>query len=276
MTGGELRRVGSRYLIVFGQGFQGAYNPFLGIVAQDYLNAVRFFRLDPLTREAIGMGEINSPDLDAPFHRRDGPVIDTLDPATGAARIASFGGVFPPGKLDGYMNPVYIADRMNQLVATTDRSVSQLFNHYECPVIVVWDPQSGMVFHTFFGGISRSYYHQTPAQKAMYDKVTAEGRNDGLPFVADISTLIQNRNGKYIQCIAPLPIPDNKLRGASADFIPLLPTQNPAMSADGSSILPGSAPAPRADRSHLWRIDADFRFRKFRTMEARRPMRSTA
>ena len=259
VTGGALRRVGSRYVIVFGQGFQGAYNPFVGIVAQDYLNAVRFFRLDPLTREAIGIGEINSPDLDAPFHRRDGPVIDTLDPATGTARIASFGGVFPPGKLDGYMNPVYIDDRMNQLVAKTDRSVKQLLNQYECPVVVVWDPQNGMIYHTFFGGISRSYYHQTPAQKAMYDKVTAEGRNDGLPFVADISTLIQNRNGKYIQCIAPLPIPDNKLRGASVDFVPLLPTQNPAISADGIVDLARIGPLTSVLIGHIYGgIDADF------------------
>jgi hypothetical protein len=259
VTGGALRRVGSRYVIVFGQGFQGAYNPFLGIVAQDYVNAVRFFRLDPLTREAIGMGEINSPDLDAPFHRRDGPVVDTLDPATGAARIASFGGVFPPGKLGGYMNPVYIADRTNQLVATTDRSVSQLFNHYECPVVVVWDAQRKQIFHTFFGGISRSYYHQTAPQKAMYDTVTAEGRNDGLPFVADISTLIQDGSGSYTQCIAPLPIPDNKLRGASVDFVPLLPTQNPAVSADGIVDLARIGPLTTVLIGHIYGgIDADF------------------
>ena len=259
VTGGALRRVGSRFVIVFGQGFQGAYSPFLGMVAQDYVNAVRFFRLDPLTREAIGMGEISSPDLDAPFHRRDGPVINTLDPATGAARIAAFGGAFPPGKLDGYMNPVYIAESLNQVVAKTDRSVSQLFNHFECPVVVVSDPQRKQVFHTFFGGTSRSYYHQTAPQKAMYDKVTAEGRNDGLPFVADISTLLQRADGSSEQYIAPSPVPDCKLHGTSADFIPLLPTQNPAMSADGIVDLARIGPLARVLIGHIYGgIDADF------------------
>jgi hypothetical protein len=259
VTGGALRRLGSRYLIVFGQGFQGAYNPFVGIVAQDYLNAVRFFRLDPLTREAIGMGEIKSPDLDAPFHRRDGPVIDSIDPATGAARVISFGGVFPPGKLDGYSNPVYVDDRMNQIVAKTDRTVSQVLNHYECPVVVVWDPINEIVYHTFFGGISRSYYYQTPAQQAMYNTVTAEGRNDGLPFVADISTLIQNSLGKSVQLIAPAPIPDNRLRGASADFIPLSPRNNPEISADGIVDLSKIAVGATVTIGHIYGgIDADF------------------
>lgn len=259
VTGGALRRVGSRYVIVFGQGFQAAYNPFVGIVAQDYLNAVRFFRLDPLTRQAIGMGEITSPDLDAPFHRRDGPVIDTVDPLTAAPRVASFGGVFPPGKLDGYMNPVYIGERMNQLVATTDRSVKQLFNQYDCPVVVVWDSQRKVVFHTFFGGISRSYYHQTAPQKAMYDTVTAEGRNDGLPFVADISTLLQRADGGYEQYIAPSPVPNYKLRGASAEFIPLLPSQNAALSADGIIHLSRISPGATVRIGHIYGgIDADF------------------
>jgi len=93
----------------------------------------------------------------------------------------------------------------------------------------------------------------------MYDKVTAEGRNDGLPFVADISTLIQNRDGKYIQCIAPLPIPDNKLRGASVDFVPLLPTQNPAISADGIVDLARIGPLTSVLIGHIYGgIDADF------------------
>jgi hypothetical protein len=232
VTGGALRRLGGRYLLLFGQGFQGAYNPFVGIVGQEYTNAVRFFRCDPQGR-AIGMGELTSADLDAPFHRRDGPIIDTVDPATGLAQVVAFGGVFPPGKLDGYTDPVYVAMRDNQLVATVDRSGTQLFNQYECPVVVLWDPNQQTVYYTFFGGISRYWYWQSPAQQSVYNTVTAEGRNDGLPFIADITTLVQAADGSFEQYIAPAPIADNVLRGASCDFIPVPTMLNPAVSPEG-------------------------------------------
>lgn len=257
VTGGALRRLGGRYLIVFGQGFQGAYDPFEGIVAQQYTEAVRYFRLDPYTRQAMGMGEITSADADQPFHRRDGPFVDTLDPATGAARVTAYGGVFAPGMLEGYFNPVYIDERFNQLVATTDRSVQQLCNQYDCPVVVVWDSAQQTLYSTFFGGISRSFYYQTPEQQAVYQAVTQEGRNDGFPFVADISVLIQGPNSEGgQQWIAPAPIPGNLLQGTSVDFIPL---PGPAVSSTGVIDLSALSPGSSTPIGYIFGgIDADF------------------
>jgi hypothetical protein len=232
VTGGALRKLGSRYLLAFGQWMQEAYNPFVSSVDQRYINAVRFFRFDE-QRRAIAMGELSSADLDQPFHRRDGTVVESIDPATGQPRIVGFGGAFPPGKLDGYMNPVYVTEQDNQLVAVTDRSVTQLFNQYACPVIVVWDPSQQTVYHTFFGGISRSWYWQTPDQNSVYEKVTAEGRNDGLPFVADITTLVQTPVSGAAEYISPEPVPHNSLAGASTDFIPVPTVSNPAVSPEG-------------------------------------------
>jgi hypothetical protein len=245
VTGGALRKLGGRYLLAFGQGFQGAYNPFVGIVAQEYTDAVRFFRLDGWGR-AFGMGELRSRDPDKPFHRRDGPIIDSVRPSTGQPCVIGFGGVFPPGMLDGYMNPVYIEEQACQLVATTDRSVTQLFCHYECPTVVVWDPLERAVYHTFFGGISRSYYWQTQKQNSIYNQVTEEGRNDGLPFVADISTLVLFQGGQSSEWISPKPIPNYSLHGASADFIPLPNARNPWISREGvinlQQLPPGGSP----------------------------------
>ncbi len=258
VTGGALRRLGSRYLLLFGQYMEASYNPFVGSVQQTYINAVRFFRFDP-QRRAIGMGELTSADLDAPFHRRDGPYVDTIDPVTGRRRVAAFGGVFPPGKLDGYMNPVYVSQRANQLVATTDRSVAQLFNQYECPVVAVWDSQQRAVYHTFFGGISRSWYWQTADQQAMYNTVTAEGRNDGLPFVADIGILTQGANGTYAQYIAPAPVADNRLHGASTDFIPVPTILNQAVSPEGIVDLAQIAPGSTTTIGYIYGgVDADY------------------
>ena len=189
------------------------------------------------------MGELTSPDLDQPFHRRDGTVVDSIDPATGLPRVVGFGGAFPPGKLDGYVNPVYVSELDNQLLAVTDRSVTQLFNQYDCPVVVVWDPSQQTVYQTFFGGISRSWYWQTADQNSVYEKVTAEGRNDGLPFVADVTTLKQTAAGGAAEYISPSPVPGNLLAGASTDFIPVPTVSNPAVSPEGivnlSQLSPG-------------------------------------
>jgi hypothetical protein len=233
VTGGALRRIGGRYVITFGQGFNGQYAPFTGLVAQQYTNAVRYFSLDPRTGLAVNMGELLSADLDQPFHRRDGVFVDTVDPASGLARFAAFGGVFPPGKLDGYLYPVYVDEQLGQLTTIVDRSVQQLFSQYGCPTIVVHDPNRRAVFHTFFGGISRYYFHQTAAQKAVFDEVTAEGRNDGLPFISDITTLVVRADGTSSQYIAPDPVPGGALRGASTDFVPIAPGTNPAVADSG-------------------------------------------
>ena len=244
VTGGALRKLGGRYLLLFGQRMQGSYNPFVGIMEQEYIEAVRFFRFDA-QRRAVGMGEIRSPDLDKPFHRRDGPVVDTLDPDTGGARVAAFGGVFPPGKLGGYLNPVFVEAANGRLSTSTDRGVSQLFCQYTCPVVVVWDASASTAYHTFFGGISRSWYWQNAAQQQIYEQVTAEGRNDGLPFVADISTLVLGPDGYAAEWIAPAPVPNYSLHGASTDFIPLTTTTNPALDANGIvnlAELPAGAP----------------------------------
>ena len=128
-------------------------------------------------------------------------------------RVVAFGGVFPPGMLDGYFNPVYVSEAAGQLIAITDRAVTQLFNQYVCPVVVVWDPNGQAVYHTFFGGISRSFYFQTAEQSSAYQTNTAQGRNDGLPYVADISTLILGAGGASAEYIAPTPIVDNRLCG---------------------------------------------------------------
>ena len=233
VTGGALRRIGGRYVLVFGQGFNGPYAPFTGLVAQEYTCAVRYFSLDPRTGLATNKGELLSADLDQPFHRRDGVFVETLDPATGLARLAAFGGVFPPGKLDGYSYPVYVDEQLGQLTTTVDRSVQQLFNQYGCPTIVVYEPTRPAVYHTFFGGISRYYYHQTPAQQAVFEEVTAEGRNDGLPFISDITTLVLRGGGTSSQYIAPAPVPEGALRGASTDFVPIPPGTHPAVADSG-------------------------------------------
>jgi len=49
--------------------------------------------------------------------------------------------------------------------------------------------------------------------------VTHQGRNDGFPFVADITTFLQSADGTYKEYIHTRPTPGNRLVGASINFI---------------------------------------------------------
>lgn len=216
VTGGALFNLDGTFVLAFGQSFYGQYRAFSSIV-QRYTDDIALFTLNPRDPLAIlAYASLSSGDTAAPYHRRDGNFIDDIDPATGRPRVVGLGGVFRPGIIGAYDDAVYI----DAQGATVDSTLAQRFNAYTCPVISVWDAAGKATYHTFFGGISGTYYFQTPQQHAVFEQVTKEGRNDGLPFVADISTLVHDSSGGYREWIHPNPTPGNLLIGASASFIP--------------------------------------------------------
>lgn len=217
VTGGALLRLEDRFYLLFGQSFEGDYRAFGGAgFTQRYTEAARVFTLAPGSCEILAYGEVTSADRDRPFHRRDGNFVASVDPATGRPCLAAFGGVFQVGAIAGFTRPIYFHGGG---VGHVDRAVVQRFNQYTCPVIAVHDPRTRAVFHTFFGGISHHYYHETAAQARVRREVTREGRNDGLPFVADVTTLA-DRDGVHTETIDPEPTPQHRLVGTSAVFIP--------------------------------------------------------
>lgn len=223
VTGGALEQMPSgSYALIFGQNFKGEYNPFEQTAAV-YTQQVRAFSVRPGTTQLlVPPYAVNQPNAD--FHRRDLNVVPSVNPATGQTRMAALGGVFQPGIIGAYDFPAYISESGGQMTVSADHGATahQRFNQYECPVVVVYDPDGKAVYYTLFGGIGHYYYWQTPQQNAVYKEVTAAGRNDGMPFTEDITTLLQTANGAYQEWIAPQPIPGNRLDGASADFIPEL------------------------------------------------------
>jgi hypothetical protein len=218
VTGGELYKMNGQFYLVFGQKFTGQYRAFGGTdFSQKYTEEVRIFTLIPNSLKILSYGTSTSSNADRPFHRRDGNIIADIDPETGLERIAAFGGVFRPGIIGPYTYPVYINNPSTPNVDTTG---NQKFSQYECPVISIYDSKGGStVYHSFFGGIGHYYYFQTASQKAAYDTVTGEGRNDGFPFVADISTFLETADGNYKEYIHTSPIPGNRLLGSSIRFI---------------------------------------------------------
>jgi hypothetical protein len=234
VTGGEMPYLDGQFFLVFGQEFTGGYMPFTG-ADQKYTEEVRVFKLNPRKFEVLSKGALRTDDKDRPYHRRDGCIVETVDPATGKARIASFGGVFPPGIIGGYLEPIYIDGNG----AKVDRSVKQLMSQYNCPVVIVHDASSKTVYQTFVGGIGHWFYHQTAKQAEVYKTVADQARNDGLPFVADVYTLVQKGDGTYQQWIWPdaLPMVANPKTPASG---PDAPAQTNLLGA-GTNFIPNTA-----------------------------------
>tara|TARA_R110000744_G_scaffold373458_1_gene485629 strand:+ start:7164 stop:8597 length:1434 start_codon:yes stop_codon:yes gene_type:complete len=217
ITGGELFKMGNIFYLIFGQIFNGQYSAFGGAdFYQVYSEEIRTFTLKPNSLEILNYGAQTSDDDDHPFHRRDGNTIEAIDPTSGKPRITALGGVFPPGIIGGYTYPIYI---YGTEAPNINRDVIQKFSQYECPVISVYDDTDPTMYHTFFGGISHYYYAQTEAQKNMYEAVSKEGRNDGLPFISDITTFLQNSEGQYAEYLHKEPILDHILLGASSKFM---------------------------------------------------------
>jgi hypothetical protein len=185
---------------------------------QRYTEQIRTFTLRPGTLKILNYGATDSARPDRPFHRRDGNIIMTVDPLSGQPRIGAFGGVFRPGVIGAYTEPILM--RSPGLHEIHD--YRQIMNQYECPVIVIHAPAERTVYHTFFGGIGSHFYHQTTEQQEVYERVSREGRNDGLPFVADVSVLVHGSGG-YEEYILPDPVPGHRLLGSGMRFLPNRP-----------------------------------------------------
>lgn len=234
ITGGELIFLNGSFYLVFGQRFDGQYRAFGGSdFTQEYSNQYRTFRLDPQTLKITAYGAVGNSGVDQPFHRRDGNIFESIDPNTGAPIISALGGVFKPGIIGAYDYPIYISGPGSY---SMDSTIHQRFSQYECPVITIYQAsaQDTSVYHTLFGGISSHYYNQTAAQKAAFDTVTAQGRNDGFPFISDVSTFQRSADGTYHEFILPDPIVNNRLLGSSIPFI-----ENPALVSGGLAFSNG-------------------------------------
>jgi hypothetical protein len=251
VTGGYFENLGGLYYLAFGQLFFGQYSTFgrpqdslfaqrqqnqildrmestghdvaelrtatAGGVpfVQHYTEELRVFTLDPDDFNILSYGATVTSDPARSFHRRDGNFVKTVDPATGKARLAAFGGVFPPGVIGAYPQPIYIDGPGIYEIADFEQSFSQ----YECPILITYDPDAEAVYHTFFAGISNHFYHLTDKQLADYETVTAEGRNDGLPWINDISVLVLDSDGSHSEYILPESMPDHRLLGANAEIL---------------------------------------------------------
>ena len=202
ITGGDLEELGDSVLLIYGHRFDGEYAVGGGPAFQEYSNSVRVFSIQA-TRGASGVslqvqfkGSVptvtSGMSPDNPYHRRDLTVKPALDP-TGKPRIGVYGGVFKGGRIEGYLEPIYISPASTTgstlgLDIQVDTKAAQLLSQYDCPVLQLYSQSRKTVYSTFFGGISQLYWDAS-CSCLKEDPVDIFGHGiDGLPFIASVST----------------------------------------------------------------------------------------
>ncbi|HEX3150293.1 MAG TPA: hypothetical protein VHR66_19610 [Gemmataceae bacterium] len=239
ITGGELKKFGDNFLLVFGQTFDGEYSPGadrynrLYGEQQQYSQKVRAFNLgDDLTIKNYALFD-GGFDTSLPYNRRDLNVVDVIRP-DGTPGLQVYGGVFKAGQVAGHTTPIEIdvpAKAPPAVKVKWVKTYDQALSHYDCAYLTVFDPASQGTFTTLFGGISQYYYDRTNS-KLIRDKVDLTPPNivDGLPFIKTASVLRRDAAGAYAQFILPADLPG--YIGSEARFVPL-----PAVKAFPNGVL---------------------------------------
>lgn len=206
ITGGDLEVQNGVFLLMYGHLFNGEYSSDGGgQVQQEYSNSIRVFSIQAkrgssgIQLQASFTGAYpnvqSGMDPDNPYHRRDLTIAPALDPS-GNPRIGVYGGVFKGGKMQGYVNPLYVTPGSNvSLNVAEDTSATQLLSQYDCAAIQIFSKTNGAMYSTLFGGISQFYWD--PSCNCLKgDAVNLSTRPvDGLPFINSVSTFRVTSSG---------------------------------------------------------------------------------
>jgi hypothetical protein len=204
IAGGDLELLpdtsgGTSFILAFGQQYDGEYTPGGGLVNQNYSDGVRVFQFDypPNSNKPSKLNFLTSVpnppgrqmDPENQYHRRDLTVKASLD-AAGNRRLAAYGGVFKGGRLEGFLNPVFVGSGSKTVTLTVNSGTTQLLSQYDTGSIQLLDDRSGAgtIYTTFFGGISQ-YYWDAATSSLKRDALDLSKGIDGLPFINSISTL---------------------------------------------------------------------------------------
>jgi hypothetical protein len=200
------------FLLIFGQQFDGVYSTGGGVAVQNYSESVRQFTFTPgasgaTSGKPTGALTVNlmaveppisrdrPPEATAQFHRRDLTVLPLLSP-DGDERIGAFGGVFVPGQMAGFVNPVLIDASASApgFSLNVDKAATQWLSQYEAAALPIHSQREHATYVTLFGGISQYYWKDG---KLAHDapNFNINPPVDGLPFINSISTLKMLRAG---------------------------------------------------------------------------------
>jgi hypothetical protein len=225
VTGGELEKIGDNFFLVFGQRFDGLYNPQDVDNDQQYTDEVRIFQIvdDGTTPPTItGYTTLTAPPPVAgdpqpnQFHRRDLNVVPAIR-SNGQPGISVYGGVFTTA-FTPYLNPIYIDSAGGVISANIDRSFNQYMSQYDTARMVLFDAVRGSMHTVFFGGISYGVFDPDsdssakvrPDPRLPYaDLIQVEPKSDAsgftldpsIPFIDQITAISLRADGTSQQCV---------------------------------------------------------------------------
>ncbi len=205
VTGGHLHKINDTYYLLGGQKFLGRYNPMgpdhgPGFV-QEYTNSIRKFNMADDGNQLV-INHLDSYTDAQNLHRRDYNAREQIMP-DGKEGITMFSGVFRTDVDLPYLNAVNV-DASGYSV---NDSFQQLFNHYHCATMPVYDATQNEMHTVFFGGIAQYYMENGQIVK-----------DDNVPFVKTIAGVTRYANGHMTEYVFPITMP--AFLGAGSEFIP--------------------------------------------------------
>ncbi|MEO8446100.1 MAG: T9SS type A sorting domain-containing protein [bacterium] len=201
VCGGDLEKLGDYFYLIGGHKFNGLYSEFSN--DQVYSDQIRKFKITD-TGGNLGITDYSTADDTVEFHRRDMNVIPAMKPDGVTPYLILYGGVFRHGSNIPYLNPINI-EASGTFV---DLSFTQKMSQYTCAFLNAFNPASGDMHTTFFGGMSVYYYNEITQQQE-YDSL--------VPFINDITTLTKFSSGISEEKISITKMP--ALLGTNAQFI---------------------------------------------------------
>lgn len=205
VTGGHLHKINDTYYLLGGQKFIGRYNPMgpdhgPGFV-QEYTNAIRKFTMTD-EGNLLVITHLDSYTDAKNLHRRDYNAREQIMP-DGKEGITMFSGVFRTDVDLPYLNAVNV----DATGYSVNDSFQQLFNHYHCATMPVYDATQNEMHTVFFGGIAQYYIENGQIIK-----------DDNVPFVKTIAGVTRYANGHMMEYVFPIAM--SAFLGAGSEFIP--------------------------------------------------------
>lgn len=206
ICGGEMITIGDTTYLAFGHYFRGRYQETPGpIFVQVYSEEIKKFVISD-NGVNLSISYCGSVTDTANFHRRDLTVSPAIRP-NGDESWTAFSGVFRKDADLPYLAPINYYTNGAYMV---DTSFDQRMNNYTCAFIPVFDSLHGNMYTILMGGCS--LYDYDP-QNGNYTLDTL------VPFIADISVMVQDANGQWAQ--VPLQVQMPELIGSNMKFVPV-------------------------------------------------------
>ena len=189
VAGGELRKIGDYFYLIFGQNYSTIYK---NALTGKYTEQISRFKINfdgqnlSVSDYTVFTDPSGTTGPKSEYHRRDLNVVEAIRP-DGTFGLTVYGGVFT-GDGTAYRYPIYIDQTGGQTKITVDTSFEEKMSQYECAAVLVYDPASKNMYTTLLGGISLFDYVGNQVEE-----------NKLMPFIKAITTLRRGADGNTLE-----------------------------------------------------------------------------